>query len=213
MSAAGKGALIAVAAVAFLGWVIANKAGRSGSSSARPSTKLADPAEIHVEGIYTHAPSGLSFGAAYHGWQRSDVQRYDEEGNDIGVGYDRIVEGLPVSLTIYVFPPPRDRLGTPMDFATHMQAEKDNLEHTLGISKPLRLVHDARRRTVGLEYETPHGLFGPVPTRSLLVLHAHGDWRLKYRITVPARARDAVVRALRPLLQDLGLPPSGLTIE
>lgn len=178
-------------------------------SSGPPSTKLSDPEPMAVTGTWKHGPSGHVFLASAAGWERTNVDRYDVEANDIGVGYGLETPHGPALLTIYVFPPPRRR-GVPWTLARHFAEERKNLQESFGGTEPLHLLDGADREAKLVEFELPPPMAALPTRRESLVLRESGSWRLKYRLSVAARARADALAALDALLEALSLPAAGL---
>jgi hypothetical protein len=63
------------------------------------------PAPIRVTGTYGHPASGLPFPERVGEFQRTEVNQFDREGLNIGVGYNHEESGALVAFTVYVRPP------------------------------------------------------------------------------------------------------------
>lgn len=63
-----------------------------------------------TSGTYVHASSRFSFPERIGTFRRVEIRKYDQEGRDIGVGYN---SPSPVVMTVYVYPGPKDFALTP----------------------------------------------------------------------------------------------------
>ena len=75
------------------------------AASLRPAQAPREPAPIRAQGTWRHEPSGLEFPERVGSFFRVAIHQFDEAGNDVGVGYNRIGEGTLIVFTVYVFPP------------------------------------------------------------------------------------------------------------
>jgi hypothetical protein len=67
---------------------------------------LAQPLVITATGPFTHAASGMTFPIAVGDFQRATIHQFDEQGRNIGVGYNLFDPPYRVSTSVYVYPSP-----------------------------------------------------------------------------------------------------------
>lgn len=170
---------------------------------ARPRP-LNQPQPILVEGTYTHELSGMIFPFMVDDFRRDVVQRYNQEGSDVSVGYNLVNSQSRIAATIYVYPAPKlVSVGSTSETIAAARAELTKREfetrkrevwifHPNGrliedteISIPIGgTLHSGRMAT--FEYDDKFG--GQVqPVRSYLYIFnfVGGKWALKYRFTYP----------------------------
>jgi hypothetical protein len=83
----------------------------TGRSSAQPSSSS----------TFVHAFTMFSFPVSVGTFHRVNVQEYDREGKDIGVGYN---SSTPIAATVFVYPGPKD-------FAFYPSPKLENLSESL----------------------------------------------------------------------------------
>jgi len=71
------------------------------------SSPLAHPAAITAVGNFKHNPSGFLFPIQVGAFQRVNLLQYDIQGLDISAGFNDVLPGCLVALTIYLYPTPR----------------------------------------------------------------------------------------------------------
>ena len=186
---------------------------------ARPRP-LNQPQVMFADGAYAHEKSGMTFPVAVGYFYRSLVQRYDQDGLDVSVGYDLHSSRYNIAVTVYVYPaPPLVSIGSPPEATAsartflakrEFEARKQEvmLSHPGGpliedteISIP---IGGTRRvgRMATFEYEQSFaGQFQPVRSHLCMFSFVGGKWTLKYRITYPkslaaAREIDTVLQGV-----------------
>jgi hypothetical protein len=218
--ASGAGALV-LAALASGGCPSRPGAPAQAPGAARPvpSTPLAQAVPLKLEGPYVHAGTGIEFPATAEGFRRVLPRRYDEEGNDVGIGYSRVWKDFHAEVTIYAYPAPLRADGQVMTFDE--QFTQECLELRQGKEGVKLIATGPVPGTLGgaevagrfAEFECAGTReFGGRRVATVLTSFPKGDWRLKYRVTLPAERRDPGLAAVRDLLATLKLPPLGVTL-
>jgi hypothetical protein len=167
------------------------------------------------DGTFVHRGSRLRFPEHAAGFERDAPDKYDDAGEDWGIGYSRPVGKGRVEATIFVFPPPERSDGTPMTPAEQFATELEELR-----KDKIGLKEIARREVQGsltgssvllrvaeftVRGERPFGVL-PEPAPTLLASFAYGAWRVTYRVSAMGVSRDAAWAAFEELLAALGLP-------
>lgn len=187
------------------------------------STSLAERVDERVSGTWTHEPSGYVFPANAKGWGRVGVDRYDAEGNDVGVGYKTIRGGdVPHvwgDATIYVYPSMLGPSGAEMSLAEQFDGEvgaiRDKQSYS-DVRELRRSAADASRAgrpvhvlVAELSFRLHEGRTSTL-VGSVIAAFRDPPWHVTYRLTFPLKRRDEYVAAFDELLGALGLPPLGL---
>jgi hypothetical protein len=155
--------------------------------------------------VYTHQNSGFSFPSNIEQFKRgSDIQFYDEAGNNFSVPYNVDTSNEKVIGTVYVYPGLKDynvfpipKLGQTPEYFIKEQYEgakqsiieryrarvlsEENVRNKQSLLNPT-----GKKGT--FEYDAVNG----ETVKSLLYLFAHNGWIVKYRFTYPSKF-DAVV--------------------
>jgi hypothetical protein len=154
------------------------------------------PKPIPASGLYVHAASRFSFPETFGDFRRVDINQYDDDGLDVGVGYDRELAGGQIALTLYVMPHRTDEHGKVLSLAQRFEIERRNI---VAHHEKVTLTHPW----------TPPQTVNGEPTRgyaaafryaetfethrqeleSLLYLFELDQWVVKYRIIYPVAQR------------------------
>jgi len=163
-----------------------------------PSSTVAGPGPrpITAVGTFVHEPSQFDFPETFGKFRRVAIIQYDNQGFDIGVGYN-FDEELEIALTLYVYPPGRELSGELIPLARQLELERANI---------LRRHPGARSsspwtppRTQNSESLPGHAeafryadafAGGRREVTSLLYLFEYDGWVVKYRITFPAAQEE-----------------------
>ncbi len=186
-----------------------------------PSTPIPTPVSLKSIGAYVHEGSSIAFPDKAAGFERSDVSRYDLEGNDVGVHYRKIrFDGAAVfrsEVTLFVFPSKRRADGAPVPFDEQFDSETQVVRRTNADARELRRIDsDAVHGGAPVHLRAAEFAFqgGPQLGRqqviTTLVVFLRGAWRVDYRADFPPQRRDACLADVEQLLAALGLPPTGL---
>lgn len=186
---------------------------------ARPRP-LNQPQAIFADGSYTHEKSGMTFPLAVGDFQRDTVQRYDQDGLDVSVGYNLRGEKQVIIATVYVYPaPPLVSIGSPAETVASARAflAKNEFEaRKREIMQPrpgARLIEDTEisipiggtlraGRMATFEYHEQFlGQQRPLRSHLCMFNFVGGTWALKYRITYPShfeatREIDAILQGV-----------------
>jgi len=83
------------------------------------SHPLNQPQAIIADGALRHDKSGMTFPIAVGEFQRRVLQRYDQDGLDVSVGYNLYDSRRQIVVTVYVYPvPPLVSIGSPSETVT-----------------------------------------------------------------------------------------------
>lgn len=176
---------------------------------------------MKLKGTYVHAGSGIRFPDSVAGFVRTGPRKYDKAGKDVGIGYVRTIDGVPVEATIFVFPPPRHEDGT--EFTPEEQFGTEIAELASGktdLKETARARNDVTYAGKSVPVRTAEFTFGGQPPlgtsknglATLLTSFPAGAWRITYRVTTPRPIRDAAWVAVESLVTTLGLPSTGATL-
>lgn len=167
---------------------------------------LSSPQPINEVGIYQHTKSGFIFPNTIGSFQRSQLNRYDEDGLDVSAGYDLAALGGGVAATIYIYPSPQIlSIGSgPEVVATTRgllsEREFSGIKQSILQAHPgATTIHSGRTDTQQggktyqgyvAEFEFSGSFAGrPQLLRSQFYMFTYvdGKWTVKYRFTYPAR--------------------------
>lgn len=186
---------------------------------ARPRP-MNQPQTIFAEGAYTHEQSGMTFPIAVGEFQRIGIQRYDQEGLDVGVGYNLVDARWQIIATIYVYPaPPLVSIGSPPETIASAQAylSKQEFEarkrETLQPRPQARLIEDTEisipiggtvrtGRVATFEYEENFlGKRQSLRSHLYMFNFVGSKWAIKFRISYPkhlevTREIDMILRGV-----------------
>lgn len=187
---------------------------------ARPRP-LDQPQAIIADGAFIHDKSGMTFPIAVGEFQRGMLQRYDQDGLDMSVGYNLYDSRRRIITTVYVYPaPPLISIGSPPETVASARAflaknEFEARKREVMLPRPgARLIEDTEisipiggtvrvGRIATFEYaERFAGQQQPLRSHLCMFNFVGGKWALKYRITYP-RSLEAT-REIDSILQ--GVP-------
>jgi hypothetical protein len=178
------------------------------------------PQAVIADGAYRHDKSGMTFPVAVGEFQRGMLQRYDEDGLDVGAGYNVYDSRRQIIATIYVYPaPPLVSIGSPSGTVASARAflAKNEFEaRKREIMQPrpgARLIEDTEisipiggnvriGRMATFEYDEQFaGRQQSLRSHLCMFNFVGGKWALKYRITYPrgleaTREIDSVLRGV-----------------
>ncbi|MCC6140819.1 MAG: hypothetical protein IT389_09430 [Nitrospira sp.] len=179
---------------------------------------LHQPQVIIAYGAYTHEKSGMTFPIAVGEFHRAGIQRYDQDGQDISVGYNLLDDRRQIIATVYVYPaPPLVSIGSPPETVasvrTHLSKQEfeTRKREVLQPRPGARLIEDTdisipvggivrTGRMATFEYDE-HFLGKKQSLRSHLFLFnfVGGKWAIKFRISYPSHLE--VTREIDSVLQ------------
>jgi hypothetical protein len=184
-----------------------------------PSTPISPAVPMQLEGTYVHAGTGIAFPDAAAKFRRVAPQRYDREGNDVGIGYSRMWGPIRAEVTVYSYPRVIGRDGAIVAFDEQFAME------VAEVGREKKEFRDVRRtdapgsiggRAVAgraAEFEFRSGMeFGMRRVATILTVFPLEPWCVKYRVTVPLDHRDEALAAVEALLVELKLPPLGVPV-
>ena len=183
-------------------------------------TPLAEPLAVTAQGSYRHEGTRLVFPERLGAFERVAITAYDADARDVGVGYNALLGGAPVVVTVYAYPAPQIiSIGSPPQVvesarqhlcdkvfegekAQILRDHPDAVQTDEGgtgrsVSQP-----DEASRTARFEHTArfPGGI-APVTGSLRLGCYLDGAWLVKTRVTTP-RGREAE-GAVDDLLADL----------
>ena len=179
------------------------------SAPARSGATSADEGDAHErpDRDLSHAPSGMRFPIQVEGFQRDGMAKYDDQGDDVSVGYHRLDEQMAMMATVYIYPTHRyggmdSQFGEARDAVlrnrkgSELLAEGDMQIFQRGEYRNGRRAHFLVR--------------DPKGDRPLVVSHLflfeYGPWFIKYRATFPADQHEACDEALLKFMSALPWP-------
>jgi hypothetical protein len=188
-----------------------------------PSTHLAEPVHVDVPDVYVHSGSGITFAAKAGGFARTDVSRYDAEGNDVGVHYRRFgkdsVALFRTEATLFVYPSMHRADGSEQTFDEQFDGEVREIRsnrHYGGVREVRRADSDAARagravhvRAAEFTYQGDEKLANQTMV-TILAAYLDGPWHVTCRADFPPQVRDECLAGVEELLAALELPPTGL---
>lgn len=165
---------------------------------------------IHVQGVYTHEPSGFVLPPSIGSFRRVAINQYDREGLDVSVGYNLDEVDAEVAFTLYVTPPLRLPDGSDSALSQQFEVEIGAIQHHHGGAPVLHRQNTSSEQAgtsaTGLlaqfRFEEVFGSRQQV-VESLLHLFEYDGWRVKYRTTFPLSQREAVAPQLERFLASL----------
>lgn len=168
------------------------------------SEHLSNPVAIEQTGDFTHQESRLVFPVSVDKFNRDRLVRYDTLGWDVSAGYDAMEPGVPLTITVYVYPAPRiTSVGSPQNvindarstvFKNWFAQEKSQI---LSAHPGIALVSETEISSREGEalipggaavFDSPTDFKGmPVPTRTHIYVTGYvlDHWAVKYRFTHP----------------------------
>lgn len=170
---------------------------------ARPRP-LDQPRAIFAEGAWAHDKSGMTFPIAVGDFQRGTVQRYDQEGLDVSVGYNLFDSRRQIIATVFVYPAPSlVSIGSPTETVASARTflaknEFETRKREILQPRPgAQLIEDTEisipidgtvriGRIATFEYEEKFsGRQQPLRSHLCMFNFVDGKWAIKYRITYP----------------------------
>jgi len=159
--------------------------------------------ELHPDGPYTQAASGMTYPVAVDDFRRINIIRYKDDGTDESAGYNRETPMSEISMTVYVFSSPNiTSFGSPQDVIDDARAHMCAVQFH-AIQQEIMNAHpdailsdqgDATLAQVGATHAgykasytlTNQNFFGRpnVASRSdvYVFCYAGGKWTIEYRV-------------------------------
>ena len=165
--------------------------------------------ELPATATYSNAVSHFQFPPKIADFVRAQINEFDKDGRDIGVGYNDLLDR--VAVTIFVYP-------------VGQRAPDNDLEAHFGVCKAdiLRAHKEAKsiaERTEeisagGTKRKAKYACYSFTDVfaqerqevHSELYLFSQGRWFIKFRATYPAGQRTVAESALKTLINDLIWP-------
>jgi hypothetical protein len=158
---------------------------------------------------YTNAPSQFRFPLRIGEFEREQVKQYDQQGQDVGVGYNHL--GLGVAVTVFAYPIPSRSPDNTLDghFST---CKAQVLRGHSGAQ--LVSAEAAQFSPGGVQRSGQHAAFTYTEifahrrqaVHSELFLFTHGQRFIKYRATYPVGQQAAAEPAIRAFIEELAWP-------
>ena len=166
-------------------------------------------APVPASGTYTHAPSGFAFPETFEKFRRVSIIRYDDAGNNIGVGYNLDTPEIGVALTLYVRPAARSESGVLLPLSKQFDIEKYVVAHEhpgarVGpqLTPPKTQNHEPNDGyAIAFRYSQMFDGYVREVT-SLLYLFEYDGWLVKYRITYPLSQEAKAAVAAQVFVSD-----------
>jgi hypothetical protein len=177
---------------------------------------------------FVHSFTKLSFPESIGTFHRVNVQKYDQEGKDVGVGYN---SSIPIAATVFVYPGSNDSTPSPSPklenpgeslLNRHFEACKQNVLHAHPdaklISEGPGTIVQGKNRFGGKKAVFSLGYkFGPAPQKSVSELYVFliepnvkslltGQYFVTYRITYPTDLKSRAEKEISSFLSELKWP-------
>lgn len=166
-----------------------------------------------VRGTYVHEPSGFSFPQRVGQFQRTDLLRYDEAGDNISAGY---MLAPAVKATVYVYPSPRhtyigaDPAVVRATQARYLEQHFQEVIDQIAATYPSAKLQDVERlvlETGGAPQQAMKATFiSQVQTGNVSQAYlwtADQKWFVKWRITGWGMDQQELEQLVSPLLDAL----------
>jgi hypothetical protein len=160
---------------------------------------------------YIHAPSRFAVPSSVAGFAREAVKRYDREGRDVSVGYNR---GQAVAMTVYVYPVPQGDPDSSLE--GYFQACK---REVLGRHQGVQVLSENQvTASPGGQKQTGWRAAFTYTDRfahqlqavhSELYLFAAGPWFVKYRVSYPSGQEATAEPVIKDFIEELIWPDGG----
>jgi len=153
---------------------------------------------IHVAGTYEHPASGLRFPEQVGGFRRAEINQFDRDGLNIGVGYNYEEADASIALTVYVRRPLVLEKGELASLGHQFAIERYVIhQYHRDVSEVWSQdveISDSDRSFPGYAAEFHYNEFFNFAERdvvSFLYLFDRDGWVVKYRITYAERQQSA----------------------
>ncbi len=155
----------------------------------------------------SHAPSGMRFPIQVEGFQRDGMAKYDDQGDDVSVGYHRLDEQMAMMATVYIYPTHRYG-GMDSQFGEARDAVLRNRKGSELLAEgDMQIFQRGEYRTGRRAHFLVRDPKGDRPlVVSHLFLFEYGPWFIKYRATFPADQHEACDEALLKFMSALPWP-------
>ena len=169
----------------------------------------AGPTTVPVDAgqTYTHATSHVAFPPHLATFDRLNVFRYDDDGDDISVGYNDTIVGI--IATVYIYPDPNIGLDA------HFEQIKDQIEQVHPAYKLLKqekwTLRQKEREYAGHKavYTYTDAFMGkkqPIVSQAYLI-KVNGNF-IAYRISFPLNQEKGTQELIQKFIDKLTIPPS-----
>ena len=165
--------------------------------------------EIPATTTYTNAASQFRFPPKFGDFAREQINQHDNDGRDIGVGYNNLRHG--VAITVFVYPVAQRAPNN--DLEGHFGACKSEI---LSRHKGAQSVADratqvsagGQKRNAKYACYVFDDVFAQQrqSVRSELYLFSHGRWFIKFRATYPIGQQIVAESALKTFIDDFVWP-------
>jgi hypothetical protein len=160
-------------------------------------------------GTYVHAGSGMEFPEQINSFVRSDVAKYDDEGNDIGVDYPN---STGIATSVYIFPSHSTTAdGSPPEESA-FKAVKTDVEDAYddeALIEEDQVPLPGRAESIGWRATYSRGqLVGETEVALLSDAYLFGfdDWLVEYRFTYPEASVNSAQSDIRLFMELLKWP-------
>lgn len=155
------------------------------------------PASATDAETYVHRGTGFSFPAAVGEFRRAQIEQYNPEGTDVGVGYNLYSADKQIAVTVFVYPAPRV-IGAAQRSACNdeFRSVKSDIEKAHAGARQLQ--EEAMPSPMPARQETGEkavyefggnfaGIDQPLRSEADLFCYVSGPWFVAYRTTAPAK--------------------------
>jgi len=148
-------------------------------------------------GTYMHPGTGFQFPAVVGEFQRAQIEKYNSEETDVGVGYNLYSGEKQIAVTVFVYPAPAVQdAAKPAACADQFRSMKSDIEKAhpgarLVAETMVRSPMPARSETGQKAVYDFNGIFAgteqPLQSEADLFCYVSGPWFIAYRTTAPAK--------------------------
>lgn len=146
---------------------------------------------------YVHAGTGFQFPATVGEFQRAQVEKYNPEETDVGVGYNLYSADKQIAVTVFVYPaPPVRDAAKPAACADQFRSMKSDIERAhpdarlveeTTVPSPMPARTETGRKSVYDFSGTFAGTQQALRSEADLFCYVSGPWFIAYRTTAPAK--------------------------
>jgi hypothetical protein len=165
--------------------------------------------ELPATTTYTNAASHFQFPPKFGDFAREQIKQYDNDGRDIGVGYNHLPQGIAV--TVFVYPvaqrAPNDDLEGHFDTCkSEIQARHKDARSVA--DRTAQVSAGGQKRNAKYACFTFTDVFAQQrqSVRSELYLFSHGRSFIKFRATYPAGQQTVAESTLKNFINDFVWP-------
>ncbi len=175
---------------------------------AERANESAQENKIFVEkqdGTLKHVMSGFLFPTRLGSFERGPVNQYNEQGDDVSVGYNEY--SSLIIATLYVYPTHGSSLSEEFARRQNEIANFRDYSNVKLVSTANVTVTPRKLKAMQASYTLTAGLAGKIrPVESVLLVAQQGDWFIEYRISYPAAHHDDALPKVQKLEHTFAWP-------